>query len=195
MVAGSILPVAIHKNKLYFLFGKENPMEDSSKGFSDFGGGVEPGETVGGTAAREGAEELGGFLGDPSKIRKLMKENGGSYKLSHNDYHVHIFRMNYDPNLPEYYNANHSFLWKRMNKKLLNKSKLFEKIEIDWFSPDNMKSRRNEFRGFYREIVDKILGEQGRIKSFIKRHNALFGGKRKTKKRFNNSTNRKTRRR
>jgi len=40
MVAGSILPVAYYKNKLYFLFGKENPMEDSSKGFSDFGGGV-----------------------------------------------------------------------------------------------------------------------------------------------------------
>ena len=41
MVAGSILPITIYKNKLYFLFGKENSMEDSSKGWSDFGGGCE----------------------------------------------------------------------------------------------------------------------------------------------------------
>ena len=37
MVAGSILPVSFNdKNQLCFLFGKENPMEDSAKGFSDF---------------------------------------------------------------------------------------------------------------------------------------------------------------
>lgn len=35
MVAGSILPITLHEGKLYFLFGKENPMEDSAKGFSD----------------------------------------------------------------------------------------------------------------------------------------------------------------
>ena len=41
MVAGSILPVAMENGKLYFLFGKENPMENSAKGFSDFGGRIE----------------------------------------------------------------------------------------------------------------------------------------------------------
>lgn len=46
MVAGSILPVTIHNGKLYFLFGKESPMEDSAKGWSDFGGRVDPGETT-----------------------------------------------------------------------------------------------------------------------------------------------------
>ena len=36
MVAGSILPIALNeKGELCFLFGKENPMEDSAKGFSD----------------------------------------------------------------------------------------------------------------------------------------------------------------
>ena len=182
MVAGSILPVAIHKNKLYFLFGKENPMEDSSKGFSDFGGGVEAGETPWTTALREGGEELTGFLGDAVAVKKLIKRGGGYYRLTNDTYHVHIFRMDYDANLPKYYNANHQFLWDRMDKNALNKSKLFEKIEIDWFSAEDMKKRRKEFREFYREIVDKILGEQGRIKSFMKRNNALFEGKRKTRK-------------
>ena len=73
MVAGSILPVTIHNNKLYFLFGKENPMEDSAKGWSDFGGGVDKGESPFTTALREGGEELTGFLGDHKQIKKLIQ--------------------------------------------------------------------------------------------------------------------------
>ena len=155
MVAGSILPVAFYNNQLYFLFGKENPLEDSQKGWSDFGGGVDAGETPYKAAIREGGEELTGFLGD---IESLLKK-GGIYKIVHNDYHVHIFLMKYDENLPIYYNNNHSFLWKRMDNHLLNKTKLFEKIEIGWFSEQSLRTQRNEFRGFYREIVDKIRDE------------------------------------
>ena len=75
MVAGSILPVALHKNKLHFLFGKENPMEDSEKGYSDFGGGVEKGESLYETAMREGGEELTGFLGDGYVLKKHIKKH------------------------------------------------------------------------------------------------------------------------
>lgn len=165
MVAGSILPVAFHNNQLYFLFGKENPLEDSQKGWSDFGGGVEHGETPYSTAIREGGEELTGFLGD--NIKDLLKK-GGIYKIVHNHYHVHIFLMKYDENLPLYYNNNHSFLWKRMDNKVLNKTKLFEKIEIGWFSEESMRTQRNEFRGFYREIVDKIMNEIPQIEKKMK---------------------------
>jgi len=167
MVAGSILPIALRKGKIYFLFGKENSMEDSSKGFSDFGGGCENGESPFNTAMREGGEELTGFLGDGTDVRKLIKQNGGTYKISHNDYHVHMFRMEYDENLPKYYNANHKFLWERMNKKVLNDSKLFEKIEIQWFSVDELKKRKPEFRKFYQEIVDLFLADSSNIKTFI----------------------------
>ena len=54
MVAGAILPVCIYKNKLFFLFGKENKKETSAKGWSDFGGGCEHHETPYQTAIREG---------------------------------------------------------------------------------------------------------------------------------------------
>jgi 8-oxo-dGTP pyrophosphatase MutT (NUDIX family) len=168
MVAGSILPVTIKNGKLFFLFGKENSMEDSSKGFSDFGGGCENNESPFETALREGGEELTGFLGDGNNVRKLIKQNGGTYKITHNDYHVHIFRIEYDENLPKYYNANHKFLWERMSKKTLNDSKLFEKIEIQWFSIEDMKYRKNEFRKFYQEIVDRFLDDIVNIKKFIK---------------------------
>ena len=167
MVAGSILPVAIHNNKLYFLFGKENPMEDSSKGFSDFGGRADGKETPFDAAMREGGEELTGFLGDEKAVRKLIKKNGGHYTLSHDTYHVHMFKLDYDENLPKYYNQNHEFLWNRMDKKLLNDTKLFEKIEIGWFSISDMKRRKKEFRNFYQAIVDKLIKDESNIKDFI----------------------------
>jgi len=177
MVAGSILPVTIHKGKLYFLFGKENPLEDSAKGWSDFGGGCENGESPFETAMREGGEELTGFLGDGAKIRKLIKQNRGTYLVEHNGYHVHFFFLQYDENLPKYYNHNHEFLWKRMDHKILGESKLFEKIQIDWFSEKELKTRRNEFREFYREIVDIFIDKIENIRSFIHKR-----GSRKTRK-------------
>jgi 8-oxo-dGTP pyrophosphatase MutT (NUDIX family) len=168
MVAGSILPVTIHKNKLYFLFGKENPLEDSSKGWSDFGGGVENGETPYKTAMREGGEELSGFLGDGKNVEKIIKKNGGIYKLEHEGYNVHMFFLEYDENLPKYYNQNHRFLWERMDKQYLNKTKLFEKIEIAWFSVDDLRRKKKSFRGFYQKIVDRFLEDIENITSFIK---------------------------
>ena len=40
VMGGGILPVAIKNNKLYFLFGKENELDDTP-GWADFGGGAE----------------------------------------------------------------------------------------------------------------------------------------------------------
>ena len=166
MVAGSILPITIHNNKLFFLFGKENPLEDSAKGWSDFGGGVEKGENPYKTALREGGEELTGFLGDGKQIQELIKQNGGVHKLVHKKYHVHMFFLEYDENLPKYYNQNHRFLWERMDKNELSKTKLFEKIEIGWFSVDDMKNRLGEFRGFYQDIVKEFLKDIENITLF-----------------------------
>ena len=169
MVAASILPVTIHNGQLYFLFGKENPMEDSAKGFSDFGGRVDPGETLMKTALREGSEELTGFLGNPAQLAKLIKKNGGTYKITHNDYHIHIFFLEYDENLPRYYNQNHLFLWNMMDKNVLNDTKLFEKIEIDWFSFTDLTRRKKEFRNFYQEMVEKFIADKENIRKFIEK--------------------------
>jgi len=178
MVAGSILPITIHNGELYFLFGKENPLEDSAKGWSDFGGGVEKGETPFKTALREGGEELTGFLGDGKTVAKLIKKNGGTYKIVHNTYHVHMFFLDYDENLPKYYNQNHHFLWSKMDHTTLNDSKLFEKIEIGWFSIEEMKRRKKEFRSFYQEIVNYFISDIENIEQFIRKQIS----KKKTKK-------------
>jgi ADP-ribose pyrophosphatase YjhB (NUDIX family) len=173
MVAGSILPVTIYKNKLYFLFGKENELETSAKGWSDFGGGCENNETPYKTALREGGEELSGFLGDSSVLQKLIKKNGGVLKITHHDYHVHVFFLEYDENLPKYYNMNHHFLWDRMNTTYLKRTKLFEKIEIQWFSIEELKRRKKEFRKFYQEIVELFLTNIETITTFAMSKNKL----------------------
>lgn len=184
MVAGSILPITIHKNKVYFLFGKENPLEDSAKGWSDFGGGVERGESPYTTALREGGEELTGFLGDSKQIKKLIKKNGGILKHIHNTYHVHMFYLDYDENLPKYYNQNHRFLWDRMDTTLLSKTKLFEKIEIGWFSIEDIKHHKAEFRNFYQEIVDELLDNIENIQKFAdEKYNKYSNKSRNTRKR------------
>ena len=164
MPAASLLPVSIHNGKLYFLFGKENPMEDSSKGFSDFGGGKED-KTFYETALREASEELTGFFGSAQQMGKLVKRNGGKYEIRYNkdtnkEYRVHIFHLEYDPHLVEHFNNNHQFLWNKMDKKMLNDSKLFEKIEIRWFCEDELLSSKKLYRHFYFDIVKKIMEEK-----------------------------------
>lgn len=170
MVAASILPVTIHNGELYFLFGKENEMEDSAKGFSDFGGGVESGESIFDAALREGSEELCGFLGNSKQLSQLIQKNGGTYHITYgSEYHVHIFFLEYDKNLPKYFTNHHHFLWEKMDKKLLNKSKLFEKQEIRWFSLKDIDKNKIKFRPFYREIIDDIIEDLPKIYNFIKR--------------------------
>ena len=167
MVAASILPVTIHKNKLCFLFGKENELEVSAPGWSDFGGGLKKNENPFKGAVREGAEELTGFLGNADQLKKLIEENGGFLKMSFGTYHVHLFYLPYDENLIHYYNNNHKFVWDRMYHKELSKTMIFEKMEIKWFSIDELKQKKGEFRYFYQTFVDDLLENQKSIRDFI----------------------------
>ncbi|MGA1047591.1 MAG: NUDIX hydrolase [Minisyncoccia bacterium] len=153
---------------MYFLFGKENPSEKSAKGWSDFGGSLEHAETPFECAIREGSEELSGFLGNKSQLKSLIRKNGGIYKLKYNDYHIHLFFIQYDENLPIYFNQNHHFLWDNMDHNVLNKTKLFEKIEINWFSVDDMKKHRKSFRNFYQHITDLLIENRENIETFAK---------------------------
>ena len=167
MVAASLLPVCIHNRELYFLFGKENNLENSAKGWSDFGGRVENNESIYQGALREGVEEMTGFLGNEYDLKKRIRNSGGYYRISHNKYHVHLFYLPYEPKLVEYYNYNHKFLWNRMDHKLLNKTMLFEKIELKWYTLSDMKKHRLKFRHFYQEIVDKFIENEKEIKLFL----------------------------
>jgi hypothetical protein len=66
-----------------------------------------------------------------------------------------------------------------MNKKYLSKSKLFEKIEIKWFSIDEIKRSKEEFRNFYQDILEIILDNENNLKLFINKTQSKHDSKNK----------------
>jgi hypothetical protein len=167
-MGGGILPTTIYKNKLYFLFGKENKYADTP-GFSDFGGGTENNESYLQTAIREGGEELTGFLGSDDELSKMLKKRG-TYNINNDgNYRMHIFFMKYDEALPHYYNNNQRFLQKRLEPEIIKKTKIFEKAEIRWFCIDELLPRKKEFRSYFQRIVEKIVAQQAKIFKFIQK--------------------------
>lgn len=171
-MGGSILPATIYNNKLYFLFGKERDT-DENPGWSDFGGGSEKGEALLETAIREGGEELTGFLGNEKDIQKLLSKYGTynvDYKsANHSVYRAHIFPMEYNPYLTHYYNNNERFLQKRLDPKIIEDMKIFEKQEIKWFSVSDIMKQKKEFRSFYQNVVEIILQNKKEIDLFIRK--------------------------
>ena len=171
--AAGCLPVCINeRGELMFLFGLESPCESSAKGWSDFAGSMEKDDkNVYKAALREMSEETSGFLGSATDIDQLIKANGGFLRLVYDNsgskYHIHIFKLDYDEKLLKYYNANHKYLYKKVNHDLLKSTKVFEKIRLEWFTVDMMRHRRKEFRPFYRIIVDNLINESITIKEFL----------------------------
>jgi 8-oxo-dGTP pyrophosphatase MutT (NUDIX family) len=156
MGGGGLLPTAIKNNKLYFLFGLENELDDTP-GWADFGGGAEEGETVLDTAIREGGEEINGMLGYGEKLKKRVKQNKIA-NIVFKTYTTFIFKTDYDANLPSYYKNNYEFFSKYLPEvKAKLDNGLLEKSKIRWFSIDELKTERNTFRSFYQHIVDLII--------------------------------------
>ena len=181
-MGASILPVTIYKGKLYFLFGKERP-DDDSPGWSDFGGGTDANESYIQTAIREGGEELTGFLGSDAEVKSLLGKHGTfnvDFKSDgHGIYRVHIFPLKYDAQLSHYYNNNQLFLQKRLDPKIIRDSKIFEKQQIRWFSVNDIirMKKRKEFRSFYQKVIELILAKRVGIDAFIKKALIRIGTK------------------
>ena len=171
-MGGGALPVAFNKKnkKVYLLFGKENEyLNKDSPGFSDFGGGEKAGESALDTALREGCEELNGFFGCEGEIKRLIKENLVT-SLNHDRYTTFLFEIEYDENLPYYFNNNYKFLKSHVNKLVRHATNgLFEKSVIKWMTFDDLRNERDSFRSYYRNVVDVILENEDDIVQKIKK--------------------------
>lgn len=183
-MGAGILPAAIYKNQVYFLFGKENEFEDSAPGFSDFGGGAEKNEKYFDTAIREASEELSGFFGNKHDIKKLLNKYGTysmdlQQKSGHSNYRMFIFPYEYDEKLPFYFNNNRKFLRSNLDENVIKNTTIFEKAEIKWIALKDLKNKRNEFRHYFRNIIDKMISEKDDIQKFI---NKKLGKKKNTLK-------------
>ena len=167
-MGGGALPVAYNKKnkKVYLLFGKENEyLNKDSPGWSDFGGGEKPGESALDTALREGCEELNGFFGCEGDIKRLVKDNLVT-SLNHERYTTFLFEIDYDENLPVYFNNNYKFLKSHVNNLVRHSTNgLFEKSDIKWMTFDDLRKERGAFRSYYRNVVDVILENEDDITS------------------------------
>ena len=154
-MGAGILPLAINNNTVYFLLGKEY----YDKKWSDFGGSRDSKtETTFETAIREGYEELDGFLGTKSNVKQMVKDNYITKISKHdNTYHTYVFKIQFDPLLPEYFNNHHKFMQRHFPDKI-DKKGFFEKSDIKWFTLDDLNNtKKYKFRYHYKEIIKKLL--------------------------------------
>jgi 8-oxo-dGTP pyrophosphatase MutT (NUDIX family) len=191
-MGAGILPTTIHNNKLYFLFGKENKFADTP-GWAEFGGGSEDKESFLKTAIREGTEEMTGFLGSAHDLKKKI-EKTGTFNIDWSTYRTHILPMEYDAQLPFYYNNNQRFLQMKLDPKIIEKSKIFEKAEIRWFSIDEIKNQKIPFRSYYKNIAELIIKNENAIDKFVRskirvNNNKLTKTVRKTSRKTSRKTN------
>ena len=160
-----ILPYTQDENgKHYFLFARErinnNPACSDHGLWSDFGGSRNKGETLKSCAIREGCEELCGFLS-----KSLIKDSiFGQQSIK--TYTTFFVGLDYKKHrtLPDYLNTHYEFMSKHPQIKPLIKDPdngLYEKDQFAWFSLDDMREKREQFRPFYREMLDLIIEEFG----------------------------------
>ena len=167
-MGGGLLPVAMKENKLMFLFGEERKRpNESARGWADFGGGPEKNETNIETAAREGSEELCGFLGTPSKVRELLRGKKVVLKPKDIKYTSFLIPINYSDDIVKYFNNQVAFLNKYLPSNVINKSVIYEKERIKWFSIGDLKKERSKFRNFYRNMIDEIIKNEDKIRKLF----------------------------
>ena len=161
-----ILPIAFHKKKLYFLFGRENKYNDTP-GWSDFGGGIEKGETVMETNLREIEEETCGFI-TREEIIDSMKRGSMTFTIYPNGrrYITTIVKIPYDEKLPEFFNKNRSMIEKHVNPKIIKTNVIFEKDRLKWFTLEEMNI--SIFRSFYQLMIQKLIHNYKAIEKFAK---------------------------
>lgn len=145
MVYAGILIYTVIDNKYLFLLGKESTGRDTGL-WSDFGGKIEPGETVKQAAVRECYEETMGLLG--------TRENLDSYIADQQPYHTftggHWFFLSLDYTWVE--NKSLIELFSRFYNygySLTQKEGYFEKSAISWFTLDeiaNSDKMRHHFK-------------------------------------------------
>jgi len=163
-MGAGILPVSLHNGKLHFLFGKENKYADTP-GWSDFGGGIDAGETAMDTIIREAQEEMTGFLGGDREIKAWIRR--GTYKMTFGDYTMFICPMEYNEWLPLYYNNNQRFLQKMLDPAIIRDTKIFEKSEIKWVSENGLRALRPQCRSYFQTTIGLLEDEMAEIRRFV----------------------------
>ena len=156
-MGGGILPVAYHKDDIYFLFARESFINKRHKGlWSDFGGSKENYESQYETAIREGAEESSGILGDECDIRILIK-NHCIGKIRDRGYSIYLVRVEYNKQIPKIFSDHFKKVLKEYPKLVHAHNGLFEKDKLKWVKLQDLTENINIFRPWYKKFIYKII--------------------------------------
>jgi hypothetical protein len=169
MVGSGVIMTALHKNKVYYLFGKEGSMERDKKcHWGDFGGGAKSGEDLLDTTTREGAEELNGFFGSKADFEKYILKNRID-EIAYDKRYTYLVRADYDAKLPYYFNKNYNFICEYLKGHVQHPTNgLFEKSEIRWFTVDDLKREKHIFRDYFQNIIDIVIYNHPKTLSKLK---------------------------
>lgn len=160
-MGGGLLPVTVHNGKIMFLLGREH----DEKQWSDFGGGREGKETHYETALREGCEELNGFFGCKSHLKRTVKDNM-LLEINKNGFTSYLFFVPYDPYLPSYFENNFKLMKQRFPQHI-GKHGMFEKDKVGWFTAYHARRNMKNVRPFYRAVLSEVLKNQGILKKIL----------------------------
>lgn len=152
-MGAGILPVCKVNGIILFLFGKEGQARGNQ--WSDFGGSRDGRETPYQTACREGAEELNGFLGNKREMGALIR-NHQFDKIVVDKYTTYLVEIPHEPLLPYYFESNYKLMQDKF-PELIGKNGMFEKSKIKWFTINDIRRSKKQFRPFYRKTIDEIL--------------------------------------
>jgi len=157
-MGAGILPVALYKGEVYFLFGRESRHIDhkASGLWSDFGGSPEKKERRIDTAAREGWEETEGVLGSQEHI-KFMIENRCIKRFNMKHYTSFVIPVYYRKSIIKKHKKIYEDAWKKTPKLVLEENSMYEKDRIKWFTIKELERNIKKFRPWYRTIVKKII--------------------------------------
>jgi hypothetical protein len=153
-LGAGITPIAIYKGKLYVLLGREASGKDKGK-YSDFAGGVEPGDkSPKETALREAYEESMCFLGTKTEMKKKMK------RITPDNATTFVLFIQYNENLPKLFENVYKYI------KLCGgniKKGYLEKDTVKWF-PVKQSQPRGQFRNFFQGIYKILLKHKSMYK-------------------------------
>lgn len=194
-MGAGILPIAIYKGQLYFLFGKENKYADTP-GYADFGGGsLNKSESLIQTAIREFTEETTGFWGTVDEVTDYINTMGTGYidipaapgSRRAISYRTYLLPVKYSPLFEKYYNNNHAFIESRLPEDVYKNSKIFEKSQVKWMTindlyaailksdalEENPSKRKHVgkndimFRPYYMNTIRQLVDNYDKIHAFV----------------------------
>lgn len=158
-----ILPIAIKNGEVLIMLGRETrdlkDFYDSGK-WSDFGGGIEKGESVEDCACREGFEETMGMFGGPKALKGFLNDKLVA-KIKEGDYTSFAINVKCQKKLEKDFMEVYECV-KTVHPELIKTDNVFfEKDRVRWFKLKKLKENKYniDIRKHFKPILTALYSQ------------------------------------